>query len=286
MCRRRGLVADAAGCAVQVYKALKNGVQPVAVKVIPFDASDQQRADFEKEVGCHMSDERALRDAILDHLLPHIACCLRHVRRSQICKPSANVIDRALPRWRSWSPAATATSSSSWAPAATARRSCSSPSASCHIQLHTQSTAWWSGAHMSCMSFELDQLQESASHTSAGVFHEVIFRGPCQALTAASAFRQIHGCRRPAESAAQGQGRPAPVVQGVRIFQRCSTASLIIRAQLHWGGLAPWRAGTRTRTRTVGAAGVDHSCKCSALDPPVRAARRGAADHSDPQEAA
>lgn len=29
---------------------MKNGVQPVAVKVIAFDASDKQRADFEKEV--------------------------------------------------------------------------------------------------------------------------------------------------------------------------------------------------------------------------------------------
>ena len=38
-------------CACQVYKALLGGVQPVAVKVIPFDASDKERADFDKEVG-------------------------------------------------------------------------------------------------------------------------------------------------------------------------------------------------------------------------------------------
>lgn len=37
-------------CASQVYKALLGGVQPVAVKVIPFDASDKERADFDKEV--------------------------------------------------------------------------------------------------------------------------------------------------------------------------------------------------------------------------------------------
>jgi hypothetical protein len=36
-----------------VYKALLGGVQPVAVKVIPFDASDKERADFDKEVGSH-----------------------------------------------------------------------------------------------------------------------------------------------------------------------------------------------------------------------------------------
>jgi len=33
-----------------VYKAMLSGVQPVAVKVIPFDASDKERADFDKEV--------------------------------------------------------------------------------------------------------------------------------------------------------------------------------------------------------------------------------------------
>lgn len=33
-----------------MYKAMLSGVQPVAVKVIPFDASDKERADFDKEV--------------------------------------------------------------------------------------------------------------------------------------------------------------------------------------------------------------------------------------------
>ena len=46
--------------AVQVYKALQRDGQPVAVKVIPFDATDQQRADFDKEVWSLLCSERQL----------------------------------------------------------------------------------------------------------------------------------------------------------------------------------------------------------------------------------
>lgn len=39
-----------AGSYGQVFKAMRGGVQPVAVKVFPSDATDMQMAEFQKEV--------------------------------------------------------------------------------------------------------------------------------------------------------------------------------------------------------------------------------------------
>jgi hypothetical protein len=56
----------------QVYKALLGGVQPVAVKVIPFDASDKERADFDKEVRRHNTLEPA-HHALMGHTRRHVS---------------------------------------------------------------------------------------------------------------------------------------------------------------------------------------------------------------------
>ena len=104
----------------QVYKATMHGLQTVAIKVISFDASDKQRADFEKEVG-------VLTTPGLTAIPASAAVMPTEVVRSiHAFMPSPGT--SGWHRWPYWSRAAIATSCSSWAAAATAGRRCSSQS--------------------------------------------------------------------------------------------------------------------------------------------------------------
>lgn len=119
-----------------MYKALLGGVQPVAVKVIPFDASDKERADFDKEVGSpgvliypcrpHACAGQSTICACKLEYVPAASATLRLLCGLLCACPEGCAVPS---RWRCWSRAATATWCSSWAPAATAPRRCWSPSA-------------------------------------------------------------------------------------------------------------------------------------------------------------